>query len=87
MSRSTDRVRKLPVYHRRGVSHAWLIDPLRYSLEVYRSGPRGWAQVGLYEGSAVVRAEPFAEVPLELGLLWLPRRGASGPRVNPVPPP
>src|SRR5262249_44126653 len=30
----TDRVDKLPIYHRERVSHVWFIDPLAHSLEV-----------------------------------------------------
>ncbi|MFY2563395.1 Uma2 family endonuclease [Corallococcus terminator] len=77
-TRSTDRVRKLPLYHRSDVRHAWLIDPLRCSLESYRSVSRGWERVGLHEGPVVIREEPFEAVPLDLGLLWLPRRAGKG---------
>lgn len=73
-TRLMDRARKLPLYQREGVSHAWLIDPERYTLEVYRNDHERWRRVGLHEGSAVVRAEPFEAVPLELRLLWLPAR-------------
>jgi len=76
-TRLTDRARKLPLYQREGVGHAWLIDPERSTLEVYRNGKAGWARVGTHEGGAVVHAAPFEAVPLELGLLWLPARGHS----------
>lgn len=32
-----DRVRKLPIYARKGVPHAWIIDPVAHTLEVLRS--------------------------------------------------
>ncbi|MFP2933775.1 Uma2 family endonuclease [Pyxidicoccus sp. 3LG] len=73
-TRTTDRVRKMPLYLHQGVRHAWIIDPVRCTLEVYRSGPRDWVHTALHEGSVTVRVEPFEAVPLELGLLWMPRR-------------
>jgi Uma2 family endonuclease len=74
-----DRVRKLPLYHREGVSHAWLVDPRAHTLEVYRRGARGW-RLSRYRGEDVVRAEPFDAEPLDLGRLWAPRSTpAPGP--------
>ncbi|HYH98697.1 Uma2 family endonuclease [Hyalangium sp.] len=75
-----DRWRKMPLYHAQGVSHAWIIDPIRYTLEAYRNGKNGWVRLGLHEGGATVRVEPFEAVPLELALLWMPpRRAAAHP--------
>jgi Uma2 family endonuclease len=74
---TVDRQRKLPIYHREGVTHAWLIDPLARTLEVYRREPSGWVLTATHEGEEPVRAEPFDAVPLELGLLWLERAPAS----------
>jgi len=77
---NTDRVLKLPLYHVEGVRHAWVIDPLRRTLGVFRSGLSGWEQASLHQGNDTVLAEPFDTVPLRLGLLWLPeRRGREGP--------
>jgi Uma2 family endonuclease len=80
---AVDRVRKMPLYYREGVNHLWLIDPRRYALEVYRRGQKQWSRVGFYEGGGTVRVEPFEEVPLELGLLWLPVRHGRGERPSP----
>jgi hypothetical protein len=74
---TVDRQRKLPIYHREGVAHAWLIDPLARTLEVYRGEPSGWVLTATHEGEEPVRAEPFDAVPLELGLLWLERSQES----------
>jgi Uma2 family endonuclease len=71
-TRSLDRVRKMPVYHREGVQHAWLIDPVRRTLEVYGRGKNGWVRTALYGGNTVIREAPFETVPLDLGLLWSP---------------
>jgi hypothetical protein len=68
---TVDRTRKLPLYHREGVEHAWLVDPLARTLEVFRHEPSGWLLTSTHSGDEVVRAEPFDAVPLGLGALWL----------------
>ena len=65
-----DRVAKRPVYGREGVTHLWLIDPIAQTLEVFRLDGEGYRLVNAYAGDAVIEAEPFAAVPLELGALW-----------------
>jgi len=65
-----DRVRKLPIYAEQKVRHVWLVDPDARTLEVFRLDGEGWRLVGLWEGDARVRAEPFDAVELELGGLW-----------------
>jgi Uma2 family endonuclease len=68
---SIDRGPKMRIYAREGVRHLWLIEPLEESLEVYRLAEDGCLRVrSVYGGAATVRAEPFDEVPLELGALW-----------------
>jgi Uma2 family endonuclease len=69
---TVDRVRKLPIYHREGVSHAWIIDPLERTLEVFHRDRRGWLLAESHAGGALVHAAPFEAVALELGALWLP---------------
>jgi Uma2 family endonuclease len=70
-----DRIKKLPIYAEHGVRHAWLIDPVARTLEVYRLEDGRWSMVGGYEDQAVVRAEPFDAVELTLADLWLPGTG------------
>ena len=65
-----DRTRKLPIYAREQVKHAWLVDPSLKTLEVYRLVNNGWLLVTAYEGDRMVRAEPFDAVELDIGLLW-----------------
>lgn len=65
-----DRARKLDVYAREGVAHAWLIDPLAATLEILRLEAGRWVLLGTHAGDEVVRAEPFPEIDLELALLW-----------------
>lgn len=67
---SLDRVKKLAIYAREGVAHAWLVDPLAKTLEVLRLEGGRWVLLARHAGSDAVRAEPFAEIDLELRLLW-----------------
>ena len=66
-----DRRKKLPIYARAGVTHAWLVEPRERRLEVLRRAEHAWAKVGEYRGETAVRAEPFAAVELALRALWL----------------
>ena len=65
-----DRGRKLDIYRREGVGHAWLVDPALRTVEVFRRHDLGWLLVATYAGDAAVRAEPFDAVELELAALW-----------------
>ena len=65
-----DRVKKLSIYAREGVSHAWLVDPIARTLEVlHREGGR-WTIVSTWSGLVTVRAQPFDAIDLDLSLLW-----------------
>ena len=57
-----DRARKMPVYAREGVHHAWL--------EVLRLEGGRWNLLATYRGNEVVRAEPFQAVEVDLLGLW-----------------
>lgn len=73
-----DRMEKMPLYAREGVRHAWLIRPKSHTLEVYRRGPDGlWVLLACYTDNAIVRAEPFQEVELELSALWAEVEGGD----------
>jgi Uma2 family endonuclease len=65
-----DRARKMPVYAREGVRHAWLVDPLERSLEMLRLEGGRWNLLATYRGDEVVRAEPFQAVEVDLLGLW-----------------
>jgi len=68
---ATDRAEKMPIYAREGVRHAWLVDPLARTLEVFALGADGrWILAGVHRGDAAIRAEPFEALELELALLW-----------------
>lgn len=69
-TRRVDRVLKLPVYARAGVRHAWLVDPIDRSIEVYRLGEAGWILAGGATEGEPVALEPFEAVPVDLAYLW-----------------
>jgi Uma2 family endonuclease len=67
-----DSTKKLRIYARQGVGHAWLVDPIAQTLEVLRLEAGSWVIAATYAGAEVVRAEPFDLLELELQLLWRP---------------
>jgi Uma2 family endonuclease len=67
---AVDRGKKMRIYRREGIGHTWLVNPITCTLEVYRLESGHWMLVDTFEGDAVVRAEPFDAIELELGLLW-----------------
>lgn len=66
-----DRIQKLRIYGEHGVAHAWLLDPLHRTLEVYRRHEEHWLLAQSFVEDSPVHAEPFDAVPLELAALWL----------------
>ncbi len=67
---SLDRVKKMTVYARERVSHAWLVDPIGQTLEVLRLDNGRWTILSTWAKADVVRAEPFDALELDLTLLW-----------------
>jgi Uma2 family endonuclease len=65
-----DRVKKLAIYARELVRHAWMIDPIARTLEVLRLENDRWTIVSTWLGMATVAAEPFEAIGLDLSLLW-----------------
>jgi Uma2 family endonuclease len=65
-----DRAKKLRIYAREQVAHAWLVDPIARTLEVLRLENGRWTLLATHVGAEVVRAEPFTEIELELASLW-----------------
>lgn len=66
----TDRVTKLNHYHRFGVPHYWIVDPMEESLSVLRWTPDGYLLALAAPREAHVRAEPFEAVELFVGALF-----------------
>lgn len=67
---ATDRTEKLPLYARSGVGHVWLVDPLAFTIEVYRLDGETYRFVRGVLGDGLHALEPFEAVPLDIGLLW-----------------
>lgn len=65
-----DRVKKVSVYAREEISHAWLVDPIAMTIEVLRLENRHWTIVTTCAGAETVRLEPFDAIELDLTLLW-----------------
>jgi Uma2 family endonuclease len=65
-----DRGRKVPLYGHAGVSHIWLIEPRAQLLEVLALDGTSYRIIATFEGSAVVHAEPFDAIELDLSVLW-----------------
>ena len=66
-----DRGKKLRIYAREGVAHAWLLDPMRRTLEVLSLALGKWDAVAAHEGRGSVRARRFDAIELEFGVLWV----------------
>ena len=75
---SFDRVKKMRVFARERVGHAWLVDPLARTLEVYEQGGGRWVLVSAHEGTETVRVPPFGELDLVLPDLWVEGAGPTG---------
>lgn len=67
----TDRLKKLRVYARECVAHAWLVDPTARTLEVLRLENARWSIVAVHGGDESVSAEPFDAITIALTSLWV----------------
>ena len=77
-TKKLDRTKKLRVYAKAGVGHAWLVDAELHMLEVYRLHEGNWLLVSTFSDAQKIRAEPFAAIALSLGDLWsLPTRASE----------
>ena len=66
-----DRTTKMPRYARAGVRHAWLVDPIAQTLELFELDADGrWILADVHQDDARVRAAPFDAIELDLSLLW-----------------
>ncbi|MGK3961531.1 Uma2 family endonuclease [Sorangium sp. So ce118] len=66
-----DREEKMLIYAREGVQHAWLVNPINRTLEVFSLGPaREWERGQVHRDAARVRIAPFEAIELDLSILW-----------------
>jgi len=61
----------MPVYAQQGIAHLWLVDPAERTLDVFRLESNRWASLATFIENGKMRAEPFQEIEIELGNLWL----------------
>lgn len=66
-----DRTVKKAIYEEHGVGHLWLVDPLHMTIEVFRLESGRWAPAGVFGGEEKARIEPFHDIEIALGDLWL----------------
>jgi Uma2 family endonuclease len=72
-----DGAKKLAIYAREAVGHAWLINPIARTLEALRRRGDGSLLLATHAEDAFVRIEPFEAIELDLLLLWGGSRSPS----------
>jgi len=67
-----DRGKKLPIYARHEVKHAWIVDAEQQYLEVKRLENGTWSDVAIFTAGEAVRAEPFDAIEIDMTRVWGP---------------
>lgn len=65
-----DRTLKLPLYAALGVAHAWLVEPVAKTVEVFRLEAGHWMLSSVHGDPDLMRAEPFDAVEIPLARLF-----------------
>jgi Uma2 family endonuclease len=65
-----DRAEKMALYASFGVPHAWLVHPLRRTLEAFRLHDGHWLSIAVHKDDDRARIEPFDAIELDLAVLW-----------------
>lgn len=65
-----DRLKKLPLYGKEGVTHAWIIDPPLRTVEILRWQAGHWSILGTHADDEKIEAEPFVGAAIDLAALW-----------------
>jgi Uma2 family endonuclease len=65
-----DKTDKASIYARENVQQMWHLDPLSRTLEVFQLENGRYFRHHAWRDDAVVRAEPFDAIELELSVLW-----------------
>ena len=74
---SYDRRKKMPIYAAHAVSHAWIVEPVQKTVEVFRLENGRWSLLATYGEDDKMRAEPFEAVEFDLARIF----------ASPLPPP
>jgi Uma2 family endonuclease len=69
-SEADDRARKMPIYAREGVPHAWILDPLTRTIESYALESGRWTLLETFRGDTRARVVPFDAIEIDLSVLW-----------------
>jgi len=69
-NRQNDLVKKKRALHRHQIPHYWIIDPANETLTVYRWHADGYIEVLIADRGQRVRAEPFTQTELLVGVLF-----------------
>ena len=69
-NKRNDLIKKKRAYHRALVGHYWIVDPFEETLAVYRWHEAGYIEVIVAAREERVRAEPFDELELHVGVLF-----------------
>lgn len=69
-TQSYDQVVKRRFYASIGVGHLWYVHPRARYLEVSRLDRGKWLQLGVFDATEKVRAEPFEEIEIDLSGWW-----------------
>ncbi|HKQ71366.1 MAG TPA: Uma2 family endonuclease [Polyangiaceae bacterium] len=68
---AVDRTDKMAIYARERVGHVWLVEPVLQTLEIFRLLESNRCErISAWRAAALVRAEPFDAIELELSSLW-----------------
>ena len=65
-----DREIKMPIYDALGVSFAWLLDPTKRKLEIYKNIGNGWQMLTVAGSEDRIYPEPFEACLLDMRKLW-----------------
>ncbi|MDX2289952.1 MAG: Uma2 family endonuclease [Hyphomicrobiaceae bacterium] len=65
-----DRTDKLAIYAAFGVAHAWYVDPIAQTLEVFAQEGGKWLLAATFKDDDAVTAPPFEVHTFGLGVLW-----------------
>ncbi len=82
-----DRVRKMALYARSGIPHAWLVDPELRTLEAYELNGARWTLLGAWSDGDVLEIAPFLGLELDVGALFEPQEPGQEPEPGPGPEP